>query len=119
MGLFLSKKEKSSISLPKELLKKEVLVSVCENVPNSDIKEFVSVVFSEKTFSPTMRKTEEHFSSVREEVQYMLMQQALELGANAIVGFKISFAPFNAQGSNWNVSMVVASGNAVIIEKKA
>lgn len=119
MGLFSSKEEKSSVSLPKDLLREKVLVSVCEGVPNSNIKEFVSAVFSEKMFMPTMRKTEEHFSTIREEVQLMLMQQALELGANAIVGFKLSFAPFNAQGSNWGVSMVVASGNAVVVEKNA
>lgn len=115
MGLF-SSKEESGLYIPKELLKEKIQVSVCENIPNFQIRKFISAVFAEKMFMPTMRNTEQHFCSIREEVQYLLMQQALELGANAVVGFKFSFAPFNAQGSNWGVSMVVASANAVIIE---
>ncbi|WP_027848803.1 heavy metal-binding domain-containing protein [Marinospirillum minutulum] len=116
MGLFSSKENKSSVTIPRELLNEKIQVSVCDTIPNKTIVKLVSAVFSEKTYMPTMRKSEEHFTFVREEVQYMLMQQALELGANAIVGFKLSFAPFNAQGTNWGVSMVVASANAVITE---
>jgi uncharacterized protein YbjQ (UPF0145 family) len=63
-----------------------------------------------------VNKCEEHFKSIREKAQYMLMQQALDLGANALVGFKLSYAAFDAQGAKWGVSMVVASANAVIIE---
>lgn len=116
MGLFSSKEDKSSITVPRELLDEKIQLSVCETIPNKKIVTLVSAVFSEKMYMPTIRKSEDHFKSVREEVQYMLMQQALELGANAIVGFKLSFAPFQAQGSGWSVSMVVASANAVIAE---
>jgi len=118
MGLFSSKEENSSVSsvsIPRELLNEKIQVSVCESIPNTNIKELISAIFAEKIYMPTMRKSEEHFTTIREEVQYMLMLQALALGANALVGYKLSFAPFNQQGSNWGVSMVVASANAVVV----
>ncbi len=115
MGLF-SLKKKESLSLPKELLDEKVVVSVTDDIPNKKITKFVSAVFADKTYIPTMRKPEEHFTKIREEAQYLAMQQAMELGANALVGFSISFAPYNVQGSKWGGSIVVASGNEVVVE---
>ena len=123
MGFFSSKKEKTiSIEengkppISKDLLNEKIKVSVCESIPNTNATTFISAIFAEKTFFPTLRNVEEHFTSIREEVQYMLMQQALELGANALLGFKLSFAPYKAQGSGWHVSMVIASADAVVVE---
>tara|TARA_Y100001951_G_scaffold45476_1_gene35864 strand:+ start:2168 stop:2515 length:348 start_codon:yes stop_codon:yes gene_type:complete len=115
MGIF-SSKDESCVVTPKNILDEKILVSVTESIPNKGVSEFIGPVFAEKVFMPTMRKTEEHFTKIREEVQYLAMEKALEKGANAILGFRVSFAPYQAQGSSWGVSMVVASGNAVVVK---
>jgi len=115
MGIF-SSKDESSLVIPKNILDEKILVSVTDNISNKNVSEFIGAVFAEKVFMPTMRKTEEHFTKVREEVQYLAMEKALEKGANALLGFSVSYAPYQAQGSSWGVSMVVASGNAVVVK---
>lgn len=115
MGIF-SSKDESSVITPKNILDEKILVSVTDNIPTKVVSEFIGPVFAEKVFMPTMRKTEDHFTKVREETQYLVMEKALEKGANAILGFCISFAPYQTQGSSWGVSMVVASANAVVVK---
>jgi uncharacterized protein YbjQ (UPF0145 family) len=115
MGIF-SSKEELCVSIPKNILDEKVIVSVTDSIPNREVSGFIGPIFAEKVFMPTMRKAEQHFTKIREEVQYLVMEKALEKGANAVLGFSVSFAPYQAQGSGWGVSMVVASANAVVVK---
>lgn len=110
MRIFSSRNERLNSYANKELLKEKIKVSVCENIPNTIVTKFISAVFSERKTQQKLRliKWEDQFAAAREDVQYMLMQQALELGANALIGFKVS--------SYGGTTILVASADAVVVE---
>lgn len=45
-----------------------------------------------------------------------LLESALEKGANAVVNVRITSGSYQQQGSQWQVTYVIAFGDAVILE---
>jgi len=104
------------VIVSKELLEKCVTLSVSSEIYNKNISKFIGPVFSEAPFFPS-RNPEVSFSEARERATLLLMERALDMGANAVVNLTISTAPYKAQGSGWGCSMIVAYGNAVVIDE--
>ncbi len=55
-------------------------------------------------------------SKLSEDIFQNLYQAAKEKGANAVVNVRLASSSYQKQGSQWEVSYIIAYGDAVIVE---
>jgi len=78
-----------------------MIVTTTQNVETKSIKEYIGIVFGESASSDPAHAME------------LLEEQAQRVGANAVVGVQLHYAPVEAENST--MLMVVAYGTAVVV----
>lgn len=93
-------------------LRKKVLVVSSDTIPGKEIKE----VFGHVTGTSGIEaSTPEQADAAEKQAMVCLMQNALDMGANAVIDAKLSISSHEQQGSKWMVSKSYYTGTAVMI----
>jgi len=81
-------------------------------LPPSDVKRTLGLV---RGISDTEATTKRDFRLAEQEALLLMLKQAHDLGANAVVGVRLTTGTYEANGSQWQVSRPVYTGTAVRI----
>jgi len=102
-------------ALDKEIqrLRKQIIVTSSNFIPGREIKEVIGLV---RGVSKTSASTDAEFRLAEKEALVEMMEEALRLGANAILDLKVTTGSYEQQGSQWMVSKVIYTGTAVKIK---
>ena len=89
---------------------KEVIAVTSEVFPGKTIKNTLGSVAG---ISDTAASTDEQFLLAEKEALLNILTGAREMGANAVIGLRMSAGTYQQQGSQWMVTKVTYSGTAV------
>lgn len=93
-------------------LRQKVLVVTGSTIPGKEIKNVLgNVTGSSKTAASTGDESE----AAEKEALAALMENALEMGANAVIDLKMTSSSYEQQGSKWMVAKTFYTGTAVVI----
>ena len=81
-------------------------------LPPSDVKRTLGLV---RGISDTEATTKRDFRLAEQEALLLMLKQAHDLGANAVVGVRLTTGTYEANGSQWQVSRPIYTGTAVRI----
>jgi uncharacterized protein YbjQ (UPF0145 family) len=81
-------------------------------LPSSDVKRTLGLV---RGISDTEATTKRDFRLAEQEALLLMLKQAHDMGANAVVGVRLTTGTYEANGSQWQVSRPVYTGTAVRI----
>ncbi len=95
-----------------EELRHEVMVVISSVIPGKEIKQVFGNVSG---ISDTNVVSREEFALAEKEAMHNLILEAKKLGANAVVGLKLSTSTYEHTGSQWQVSQLVYLGTAVSV----
>lgn len=93
-------------------LRRRILVVTSSTIPGKEIKDVIGSVAG---VSKVEASTDVEFRLAEKEALLDIMNQAINLGANAIIDLKMTTGSYQQQGSQWMVSKVTYSGTAVRI----
>ena len=89
---------------------KEVIAVTSEAFPGKPIKSTLGSVVG---ISDTAASTDEQFLLAEKEAMLNILTIAREMGANAVIGLRMSAGTYQQQGSQWMVTKVTYNGTAV------
>jgi len=81
-------------------------------LPTGQVKKTFGLV---RGISDTEATTKRDFRLAEQEALLLMLKQAHDLGANAVVGVRLTTGTYEASGSQWQVSRPVYTGTAVRI----
>ena len=81
-------------------------------LPTGQVKKTFGLV---RGISDTEATTKRDFRLAEQEALLLMLKQAHDLGANAVVGVRLTTGTYEANGSQWQVSRPVYTGTAVCI----
>jgi hypothetical protein len=87
-------------------------VKVFTHLPPEKVRETLGLVRGISAIEASSRLD---FELAEQEALYAMLQQALELGANAVVDARLTTGTYETNGSRWQVSRPVYTGTAVRI----
>ena len=87
-------------------------VEVFTHLPSEKVKETLGLV---RGISDIEASSRLDFQLAEQEALYLMLKQALELGANAVVDARLTTGTYETNGSQWQVSRPVYTGTAVRI----
>jgi uncharacterized protein YbjQ (UPF0145 family) len=87
-------------------------VKVFTHVPPEKVKETLGLV---RGISDIEASSRLDFELAEQEALYLMLKQAWELGANAVVDARLTTGTYETNGSQWQVSRPVYTGTAVRI----
>jgi hypothetical protein len=87
-------------------------VKVFTHLPPDKVRETLGLV---RGISAIEASSRIDFELAEQEALYAMLQQALELGANAVVDARLTTGTYETNGSKWQVSRPVYTGTAVRI----
>ena len=87
-------------------------VKVFTRLPPEKVRETLGLVRGISAIEASSRLD---FEVAEQEALYAMLQQALELGANAVVDARLTTGTYETNGSRWQVSRPVYTGTAVRI----
>jgi uncharacterized protein YbjQ (UPF0145 family) len=87
-------------------------VEVLTHLPSEKIKETLGLV---RGISDIEANSRLDFELAEQEALYLMLKQARELGANAVVDARLTTGTYETSGSQWQVSRPVYIGTAVRI----
>lgn len=93
-------------------LRQKVLVVTGSTIPGKEIKNVLGNVTG---VSKTSASTGDESEAAEKEALAALMENALEMGANAVIGLKMTSSSYEQQGSQWMVAKTFYTGTAVVI----
>ena len=85
-------------------------VRVFTHLPRGSVKETLGLV---RGISDIEAGSRLEFELAEQEALYLMLKQALALGANAVVDARLTTATYETSGSRWQVSRPVYTGTAV------
>lgn len=91
-------------------LRERITVVTSTSLPDKAIKSALGNVTG---ISATSASTDRGFRKAEKEALAAIMQQGIQMGANAIIDLKMTTGSYEEQGSKWVVSKVVYYGTAV------
>lgn len=91
-------------------IRKEVIAVTSGAFPGKTIKSTLGSVVG---ISDTAASTDEQFLLAEKEALFNILTVAREMGANAVVGLRMSSCTYQQQGSQWVVTKVTYNGTAV------
>ncbi|MDR2905193.1 MAG: YbjQ family protein [Helicobacteraceae bacterium] len=91
------------------LLMGEIACVTTNEIPNRRAKETLGIV---RGFSAPIGSGNE-FKNADREALFDMLRNAKEIGANGVVGTKISSISYELIGSKWHISQIVYYGTAV------
>jgi uncharacterized protein YbjQ (UPF0145 family) len=94
-------------------LRNKVLVVTSDTIPGKEIVEVFGAVSGTSTMEST---TPEEADAAEKEAMLNLMQNAVNMGGNAIIGVKMTNNTHQQQGSAWMVSKTYFTGTAVKVK---
>ncbi len=103
----------ATIDLQLNQKRREVTTVSTASVPGKNI---ASVIGAVSGISKTQATTKSEFELAEKEAMLAIIQNAQQLGANAIIDLKATTGSYQQQGSQWQVSQTLYSGTAVIVE---
>jgi hypothetical protein len=87
-------------------------VKVFTHLPADEVKETLGLV---RGISDIEASSRLDFQLAEQEALYLMLKQARELGANAVVDARLTTGTYETNGSQWQVSRPVYTGTAVRI----
>ena len=87
-------------------------VKVFTQLPSGEVKESLGLV---RGISDIEASSRLDFELAEQEALYLMLKQARELGANAVVDARLTTGTYETNGSQWQVSRPVYTGTAVRI----
>jgi uncharacterized protein YbjQ (UPF0145 family) len=87
-------------------------VKVFTHLPSGEVKESLGLV---RGISDIEASSQLDFELAEQEALYLMLKQARELGANAVVDARLTTGTYETNGSQWQVSRPVYTGTAVRI----
>jgi len=87
-------------------------VKVFTHLPSEKVKETLGLV---RGISDIEASSRLDFELAEQEALYLMLKQARELGANAVVDARLTTGTYETNGSQWQVSRPVYTGTAVRI----
>ena len=87
-------------------------VKVFTHLPSGEVKESLGLV---RGISDIEASSRLDFELAEQEALYLMLKQARELGANAVVDARLTTGTYETNGSQWQVSRPVYTGTAVRI----
>lgn len=87
-------------------------VKVFTHLPPDKVRETLGLVRGISAIEASSRLD---FELAEQEALYLMLKQALELGANAVVDARLTTGTYETNGSKWQVSRPVYTGTAVRI----
>jgi uncharacterized protein YbjQ (UPF0145 family) len=87
-------------------------VKVFTHLPSEKVKEALGLV---RGISDIEASSRLDFKLAEQEALLLMLKQAYDLGANAVVGVSLTTGTYEASGSRWQVSRPVYTGTAVRI----
>ena len=85
-------------------------VRVFTHLPPNTVKEHLGLV---RGISDIEAGSRQEFEVAEQEALYLMLKQALALGANGVVDARLTTATYETSGSQWQVSRPVYTGTAV------
>lgn len=116
INAFRKKKATASVASLDQLLnqkRREVTAVSTASVPGKNIASVIGAVSGK---SRTQASTKEEFDLAEKEAMLAVIENAQQLGANAIIDLKATMGSYQQQGSQWQVSQTMYTGTAVVIE---
>jgi uncharacterized protein YbjQ (UPF0145 family) len=109
----LSKIEQNSAEISEKLntLKQEILIVTSDHITGKNIRKTLGIV---RGISDTLANSKKEFNLAETEVLCNMLNDAKNIGANAITDVKISTGAYQHQ--SWQVSQVIYIGTAVLVE---
>ena len=99
-------------SLARALNGIQAKVKVFTHLPPDKVRETLGLV---RGISAIEASSRIDFELAEQEALYLMLQHALELGANAVVDARLTTGTYETNGSKWQVSRPVYTGTAVRI----
>ena len=87
-------------------------VKVFTHLPPGNVRETIGLVRGISDIEASSRRD---FELAEQEALYLMLKQARELGANAVVDARLTTGTYETNGSQWQVSRPVYTGTAVRI----
>ena len=87
-------------------------VKVFTHLPSKEVKESLGLV---RGISDIEASSRLDFELAEQEALYLMLKQARELGANAVVDARLTTGTYDTNGSQWQVSRPFYTGTAVRI----
>ena len=92
-------------------LKKDILVVSSPDIPGKTIKNVLGLVRG----ISGQATTEAEFNKAEAEALKNMINNAVSIGANAIISVRLTIGSYDQQGSEWHSSQAVYIGTAVVI----
>ena len=92
-------------------LKKDILVVSSPDIPGKTVKNVLGLVRG----ISGQATTEEKFNLAEAEALKNMINNAMSIGANAIISVRLTIGSYDQQGSEWHSSQAVYIGTAVVI----
>ena len=107
-----SKIEQNNAEISEKLnaLKQEILIVTSNNIAGKNITKTLGIV---RGISDTSTNSKKEFNLAEAEALYNMLNDAKNIGANAVTDVKISTGTYQHQG--WQVSQVIYIGTAIIV----
>ena len=103
--------KRSEITEEMNNLKKDILVVSSPDIPGKTIKNVLGLVRG----ISGQATTEAEFNKAEVEALRNMINNAVSIGANAIVSVRLTIGSYDQQGSKWQSSQAVYIGTAVVI----
>ena len=92
-------------------LKKDILVVSSPDIPGKTVKNVLGLVRG----ISGQATTEAEFNKAEAEALKNMINNAVSIGANAIISVRLTIGSYDQQGSEWHSSQAVYIGTAVVI----
>ena len=103
--------KRSEITEELNNFKKDILVVSSPDIPGKTIKNILGLVRG----ISGQATTEAEFNRAEAEALKNMINNAVSIGANAIIGVKLTIGAYDQQGSKWQSAQAVYIGTAVVI----